>query len=60
MSNKKYLGDSVYFDFDGFQVVLTTENGMGPSNTIFLEPEVIVQLMKALTELSEEIKQQQP
>lgn len=37
---KVYLGDSVYADFDGYMVTLTTENGMGPSNTIHLEPEV--------------------
>ena len=41
---KLYLGDSVYADFDGYSIVLTTENGMGASNTIMLEPEV----MKAL------------
>lgn len=38
---KEYLGDSVYADFDGYHVILTTENGYGPSNTIALEPPVI-------------------
>lgn len=37
---KDYLGDSVYADFDGYAIILTTENGLGPSNTIVLEPEV--------------------
>mgnify|MGYP003421329040 FL=1 len=46
MGNKEYLGDSVYADFDGYAFVLTTENGMGPSNTIVLEP----QIMEALKE----------
>lgn len=42
---KEYLGDSVYADVtDGF-LVLTTENGMGPSNTILLEPAVIRSLL---------------
>ncbi len=42
MSNfKDYLGDSVYADFDGYHIVLTTENGYGPSNTIALEPPVL-------------------
>lgn len=40
MSKKTYLGDSVYADFDGFQIVLTTENGYGPSNRICMESEV--------------------
>jgi hypothetical protein len=38
---KMYLGDSVYAYFDGYAIVLTTENGYGPSNTIVLEPEVM-------------------
>lgn len=42
MSNKKeYIGDSVYADFNGFEVILTTENGLGPSNTIIMEPVVL-------------------
>ena len=40
-ANKVYLGDSVYADFDGYGVILTTENGYGPSNTICMEPEVV-------------------
>ena len=45
MQKKVYLGDSVYAQFDGFGIVLTTENGLGPSNTIVLEPEVIVNFL---------------
>lgn len=39
---KAYIGDSVYADFDirDGSLILTTENGYGPSNTIYLEPEV--------------------
>ena len=54
MADKKvYLGDSVYVDFlDGYMICLTTENGMGPSNTIYLEPEV----MEALVQYVENLK----
>lgn len=39
--NKRYLGDSVYASFDSSgQIELTTENGFGSSNIIYLEPEV--------------------
>ena len=43
---KTYLGDSVYADFDGYGVTLTTENGLinDPSNTIYLQPEVVAVL----------------
>lgn len=37
---KQYLGDSVYASIEGGMIKLTTENGYGPSNEIFLEPEV--------------------
>lgn len=40
MNKKSYIGDSVYAEFDGYSIILTTENGFGPSNTIILEPEV--------------------
>lgn len=52
---KEYLGDSVYAEFDGFGIVLTTENGGGrePSNCIVLEPEVY----HALVGFVEKLKQ---
>jgi hypothetical protein len=37
---KVYLGDSVYVEIENGRVKLTTENGYGPSNTIYLESEV--------------------
>lgn len=41
INKKLYLGDSVYATFDGYHIVLTTENGDGASNTIALEPSVM-------------------
>ncbi|MHB9044379.1 MAG: hypothetical protein ACYC35_00415 [Pirellulales bacterium] len=41
-----YLGDSVYADFDGFHIVLSTNNGEGPSNTIYMEPAVMDELWR--------------
>ncbi len=37
---KTYLGDSVYAEIENGMIKLTTENGFGPINTIFLELEV--------------------
>ncbi len=42
--HKQYLGDAVYADFDGFFIVLTTENGVSATNTIMLEPGVAKKL----------------
>lgn len=43
---KEYLGDAVYAAHDGFHIVLTTEDGISATNTIYLEPGVF----KALQE----------
>ena len=40
---KEYLGDSVYADFDGWHIVLTTSR-----DTIYLKPEVQAALIKFL------------
>jgi hypothetical protein len=43
---KVYLGDSVYAEPDPYgAIILTTENGAGPSNRIVLEPEVLRALL---------------
>jgi len=49
--HKAYLGDSVYADVAEYGIVLTTENGGwdDPSNTIYLEPEVVRALQEFLT-----------
>lgn len=51
MSEKKtYIGDSVYADMDQWgDVVLTTENGLGPSNTIYLDRDVLENFFKFVT-----------
>lgn len=38
---KFYLGDGVYVEPDERGLVLTTEDGLGATNTIVLEPEVL-------------------
>lgn len=43
--NKVYLGDSVYAEEARGMIRLTTDNGFGPSNEIFLEPEVFEELV---------------
>ena len=42
---RKYIGDGVYADFDGYNVVLTTEDGIKATNRIVLEPDVWNDLM---------------
>ena len=37
---KAYLGDGCYVAFDGYALVLTTEDGIQETNRIVLEPDV--------------------
>lgn len=39
-AGKQYLGDAVYWEFDGFHVILTTSNGLAETNRICLDPSV--------------------
>jgi hypothetical protein len=43
--DKKYLGDGAYVEYNGYNFVLTTSNGIQDTNTIYLEPEHLDMLM---------------
>ena len=49
---RSYLGDGVYVRYDGFALVLTTENGLSVGNTIVMEPHVF----HSLTEYVDKLK----
>jgi len=53
---KEYIGDSVYVDWDGWGLTLTTENGYSddPRNRIVLEPEE----WRSLVQFVEQVKQE--
>ena len=48
---KRYLGDAVYVDHDGFYFVLTAEDGTMATNTIYLEPQVFSALLDYVKDL---------
>ena len=52
-SDKVYLGDAVYVTFDGYHVVLTTEDGIRTTNSIYLEPEVLANFTEWLAVMKE-------
>jgi hypothetical protein len=39
-NNKVCLGDLGYAQFDGFGIVLITEDGLGPTNTYYAETRI--------------------
>ena len=48
METKIYLGDGAYATFEGFQVILTTEDGVRVHNEIALEKDHILKLIQFL------------
>lgn len=38
---KEYLGDGAYVSFDGYAIVLTTEDGLNTTNRVVLEPQIL-------------------
>ena len=52
---KQYLGDSVYCEFDGCEIILTTENGLpdDPSNQIVLDLGIYQSLLLFMKQFKE-------
>jgi hypothetical protein len=46
-----YVGDGVYVEYDGFSLILTTEDGVSTTNRIVLEPEVYNSLVNFVTHI---------
>ena len=42
---KRYLGDGVYAEYDGYQIKLTAENGLRVTDTIYLDPNVMEEIV---------------
>ncbi len=54
MDRKVYLGDGVYAEADEYgAIILTTENGLSVTNTIYMEPSVLEALERFKTKLKE-------
>jgi len=54
-TQKTYIGDSVYVDTDGYALILTTENGGEPSNTIYLAPSAWADLVAYVERLTQPV-----
>jgi len=50
---KAYIGDGVYAEVERGMLKLTTEDGYGETNTIYLEPEIIAALQSYLNKTNE-------
>jgi hypothetical protein len=54
MSNREYLGDGVYADFDGFQIWVAANDGIRDYARVALEPAVMKALDNYRKRLNEE------
>ena len=50
MPEKTFLGDGVYAEYNGFQIRLTSENGIEVLDTIYLEDTVAIALINYIKE----------
>lgn len=53
---KSYLGDGAYVNFDGYHVVLTAENGICATNTVYLDPWVLASFLEYIERLRKHLK----
>ena len=55
---KTYLGDSVYAEWSGYDIVLTTENGYtdDPRNRIVMDPNVVLAFTDFLDKVAGDYK----
>lgn len=56
MLQKTYLGDGVYASFDGYQIWLTTEDGIRITNQIALDSSAFYNLVEFEKELRSKTK----
>lgn len=45
-SEREYLGDGLYVEFDGYQLQLAASNGVHDQDTVYLEPSVLRALIE--------------
>ena len=50
-----YLGDGLYASFDGYQIVLMANSHTEPTDTVYLEPEVLENFLEYVRKLKETI-----
>lgn len=53
MGTRTYIGDGVFVHYDGYALVLTTENGFAATNTIVMEPAVWEALVRYVNHLED-------
>lgn len=48
---KQYIGDGAYVAYDGYSLILTAEDGIRATDTIYLEPDVWASLVSYVERL---------
>ncbi len=46
LERKVYLGDGAYAEFQGYEILVTTENGIKTTNTVVLDPAALRTLIE--------------
>ena len=59
MIEKRYLGDGLYAEFDGYQIILSTERETGMKHWVALESSVMHALNQYVQYIREETSKEQ-
>ena len=51
MTKKEYLGDGAYVEYDGWNIILSTSNGIEETNRVYLEPPCLERFLQFLEEI---------
>jgi hypothetical protein len=54
---KEHLGDGAYAEYDGYGIVITAENGIVATDTVYLEPSVLKNLDRYRSQIKEQTGQ---
>lgn len=55
-----YLGDGLFAGFDGWQCVLYASDGVNRTNTVYLEPIVLMSFLNYVSELKQAMAEPRP
>lgn len=55
MKYREYLGDGLYADFDGYQIMLVASNGIQDTDVVYLDPDVLKKFYR-YAEMIEQLK----
>lgn len=52
---KQYLGDGLYAEFNGYQIILKANNEISPSDVVYMDDSVVESFLHFIESIKEEL-----